>query len=59
MSAFLERIRVELEPGLVCRCGVRNRPGVRVIRIVDVHGQTACAICQHTGPVQDFQEDRR
>jgi hypothetical protein len=55
MSNWLNALRA-LEPGLVCRCGLRNSTHIRNIRIVDSHGHAQCS-CGESGPVQQFQEE--
>lgn len=54
-SNWRDALRALLESSLVCRCGAQNTALVRIIRVVDNHGQAHCQDCGSTGPVQDFR----
>ena len=54
MSDYAAAVRELLEPGLVCRCGAKNSPTLRAIR-VDVNGVACCGNCGRGGSLELFQ----
>ncbi len=58
MTAWLDSLKSQLEPSLVCRCKARNSLAIRIIHIIDSNGHAICDQCGRAGSVQEFQERR-